>query len=512
MRRDVRKEITNDESKQLLLKGLCELRDICVKYDLAYYLMFGTLIGAVRHKGFIPWDDDIDIVMPRADYERLISLASEIESEDWHIVSYKNQPGYCFAWAKFCNKKTEVVPSRFNTGYVYGCSIDVFPIDEFTAESESDALKIVEKFNSRYHELEREYRYTGVYATGFANGIKRFIKKVHFIYACRRKGSWKARLNACEREIQSFSGADNEYVTYMFTTNKPFVFKQSDFKSSEPQMMPFEGEMFAVPAEYDHILSTIYGDYMKMPPEDKQVATHTAKILKKDLQSSTEQNSKQGAEDRHQLQYRVIEKPDWITYDMIAEILHDAHRSNVEKGMHFVASYQDGEETERRLGDGGKFFVALTDDNTIVGVGAVSLHESCTGWYGKKQPYGEIKMVGVPEKYKGLGISSALYKKMEEFGFSVNELMVMNTARDNNIVLDSNARHGWTYVDYKSWSRTDYYSPVMAKWKNGCPYSKAFCRLMFNYRRLYTILVRRKNGQQRLIFGLLKNEKKGKIN
>ena len=208
--------------------------------------------------------------------------------------------------------------------------------------------------------------------------------------------------------------------------------------------------------------------------------------------------------DNTNISYRIIEKPDRISYDEIADVLHDAHRSNISRGMNFLASKQTGAEIEKRFGDNGKFFTAITDDNQIAGVGAVTLHQSCKGWYGKNQPYSKITMVGVPEKYKGHGISSALYREMEKYGFSVFDLMVMNTAKDNYIVLDSNARHGWKYVDYKSFSQTDYYSPCMAKWKDGCPYSDSYCKIMYTYRKLITTVTKRKDGRHRLLFRLIK--------
>ena len=235
--------------------------------------------------------------------------------------------------------------------------------------------------------------------------------------------------------------------------------------------------------------------------EFKRVAKHTAKIVR--VESSAKDKK---ANEKKRMKYRIIEKPDWISYDEIAALLHDAHKSTVERGMHFVASYQDGAETERRLGDEGIIMVALSDDNELVGTGSIAFHKSCKDWYGKGRPYGEIKMVGVPEKHKGNGISTALYKSLEKYGFSRCDLLVMNTAKDNRIVLESNARHGWVYVDYKSWKKTDYYSVCMAKWKNGCPYNKTLRGLMFYYRKIYTYAVRKKNGELRFPLNLIRKE------
>lgn len=208
--------------------------------------------------------------------------------------------------------------------------------------------------------------------------------------------------------------------------------------------------------------------------------------------------------------YIIQQKPDWISYDDIVDVLKDAHTDTAEKGMHFTALTQTPEETEKRvLEHNGVFYVALSQDNELLGVGAILFHKKGRAWYNRHKPYAAITMVGVRKKAKGKGISNGLYHEMEKLGFSRVDILTMNTAENNKIVLESNFRHGWKYVDVKSWSNTDFYSVAMAKWKNGCPYHNLFLQLMYKERYIITHLLYKENGEYRMLLSILRNISRG---
>ena len=168
----------------------------------------------------------------------------------------------------------------------------------------------------------------------------------------------------------------------------------------------------------------------------------------------------------------VTEKDETVSFEDLTSFLHDVHQSTVSNGMHFAAASQNAQETQKRLGSRGTFFVARTKEKELVGCGAVSYGTVCPNWFARNKPYCEIKMVGVKPAFRGQGINNRIYEALENYGFTMANILTMNTAVDNKIVIQSNLRHGWVIVGYTSWKTTDYYSVIMAKWKRECPYNQ----------------------------------------
>ena len=189
-------------------------------------------------------------------------------------------------------------------------------------------------------------------------------------------------------------------------------------------------------------------------------------------------------------------KPDWISLEQITELLHDAHTSTAGEGMHFQAYSQTVEDTKRRLGNDGLFFVALCD-GVLAGCAAVVFHPKSSKWYCTDKEYAEIKMVAVGSRFKGMGISNSLYRALEKHAFTRCGLVIMNTAEENRIVVDSNLRHGWKLIDYLSWCNTDYYSVIMGKWEK-CPYSDRYVDRRYHLRKLMVRIAKDRNGRYRI--------------
>lgn len=102
--------------------------DFCNRNQLTYYAAYGTVIGAVRHKGFIPWDDDIDVWMPRRDYERFLSLRDKLISTHYEIIDIEDK-GYYLYFAKFCDRRSTIIEREGQS--IMGLYIDVFPLDYY---------------------------------------------------------------------------------------------------------------------------------------------------------------------------------------------------------------------------------------------------------------------------------------------------------------------------------------------------------------------------------------------
>ena len=168
----------------------------------------------------------------------------------------------------------------------------------------------------------------------------------------------------------------------------------------------------------------------------------------------------------------IMEKPDWISYDHIAELLHEAHRENVKKGLIYSASHLSGEEIQALLHENGKFYVALTDDNELVGASAIEIRERSKRWFAKGQPFGDIKLEGVKPAFRGMRINSMLREAITEYAFQQVGLLVLDTSEKNKHAIRINKKRGWKIVDYTSRQTNNFYSVVMAQWKNGCPFSE----------------------------------------
>ena len=196
-------------------------------------------------------------------------------------------------------------------------------------------------------------------------------------------------------------------------------------------------------------------------------------------------------------QITVMEKPDWISYDEIADVLHDAHKENLSRGLDYSAAIQSGEEIEALLHDNGRFYVALADGKKVVGVSAIRLREKSFRWFGQKKPYGKVMLEGVRPEYQGLGINSMLRKEIYDYAYQYVDFLELDTAEKNTKAIAINKKHGWIPVDYITRKTNHFYSVVMARWKDGCPYSVLDCQLHFLKNKM---IIRRKyksDGQPR---------------
>ena len=268
--------VTDTELKSIVFNGLVSFTSVCEKYKLCYFLAFGTLLGAVRHQGFIPWDDDIDLLMPREDYEKIRKIAKDIETEDWELLSYIGEPQFLMPYMKYCNKKTVVMPPRFNSGFVYGLSIDIFPLDFFNGQSEQEIRAIIKKMYDKLVELERESYKTAVYKTGRLNGLKRIIKKAAFWLNYKKSKELFAEYRRLDLDLTQISANSNQYAAFMYNPYNT-VWQRKEFFGENEQMkkLKFEKSEFIVPFDYDKVLKKHYGNYMELPPLNERVSKHS---------------------------------------------------------------------------------------------------------------------------------------------------------------------------------------------------------------------------------------------
>lgn len=256
-----KRELDVAELKQIQLDILQEVDSFCRKNNITYYLAYGTLLGAVRHGGYIPWDDDIDIIMPRTDYEIFKQTFCDANG-DYRVKDYEIDQKFLYAIGKVEYKKSEVQeyvrhPSKL------GVNIDVFVLDGI----EYDDTKTIKKL----YWLNNLYWLKQIIPTKERAASKNLVLIIGQILLkllpLRKIIAKMINLSkyACEY-------SETEYVCVIIDAikNNP-IFKKSWFKPIE---IEFEGYKFFAPENYHEILKGWYGDYMKLPPIEKQVTHH----------------------------------------------------------------------------------------------------------------------------------------------------------------------------------------------------------------------------------------------
>lgn len=271
-------ELSMREIQKGSLNILFEIDKMCKQLNLRYYLAYGTLIGAVRHHGFIPWDDDIDIMMPRDDYKRLIGYFMENEKElkPLELFSYYNNENYPHMISRISDNRYILDVDNENN-YGLGLFVDIYPMDGIgnTKEEYTRRKKLASKYSSLCFLSTREH-----FEFGTTKGLKKKILKIPaYIYA-----KFKGKKFFLEKlEIMS---AEKKYEEEQFvgclvwgTDGVKAVFPKEWFEYSIG--LEFEGKIFQAPIKYHDVLSRLYGDYMKIPPKEKQVSHHFYRAYKR---------------------------------------------------------------------------------------------------------------------------------------------------------------------------------------------------------------------------------------
>lgn len=252
---------------------LKEFKYFCDTNNLRYYLAYGTLIGAIRHNGFIPWDDDIDVFMPRPDYEKLLQLYKD--NENYQLYSPRKQREYYCCYMKLVNVNTyHLMPD--GSVCTRGVDIDIFALDG-QPDDFSIAKTNFERVFKKYEKLSlRMIRYRYNTGDGIINLLKRTFARMLISTGIIAKLSayFDKQYNYCDYETATYVAPSNANMSEPFK-----VWNKSLF---EPAIeVKFEKEEFSIPSGYDEILSSYYGDYMELPPEDKRVSTHVEQYFGK---------------------------------------------------------------------------------------------------------------------------------------------------------------------------------------------------------------------------------------
>lgn len=267
-----RRCIDKEEYKKILVNLMIKIDYLCQLHGLNYQLAYGTLLGAVRHKGFIPWDDDVDIFMPREDYKKLQNLINKCDC-GMKFISIDNEPNTIYPYGKVCDTNTVAYEIGFKHVPGYGAFIDVFPLDYVPKSS------IKRKFiYYRYNILIKIIQHTSRTRYSRSKSIPRSIIAL-FAFLFTRLFDTGSLIRFFDKNIQQLSSGNSENYYSVPWGSKGKAYTQSEINNV--CRMEFENRLFNVSIEYDKILKTMYGDYMKLPPIEKRVNPHSIECFYK---------------------------------------------------------------------------------------------------------------------------------------------------------------------------------------------------------------------------------------
>lgn len=255
-------------AQRIMLEMLIEVHKICEQHNIRYWLDAGTLLGAVREGGFIPWDDDLDISMPREDYKRFLKVAQQYLPKDMFLQTTETDNAFPMSFAKIRKLGTELIETGESgeEPYCHGVFIDIFPYDCYKHEWFIKAIEWARKTKDKKHKYKKGSlkRAWVSFCNNFLMAIPLQIIKLLKIRA--------------QNHILGLKDKDAPFFTFALEEITPRCTKREDILPTKYQENAFEGHGFYFPANPDKVLRANFGSNYMIPPPVEKRKTHAQRI------------------------------------------------------------------------------------------------------------------------------------------------------------------------------------------------------------------------------------------
>lgn len=275
------RQLTTEELKQKELEILWWFHNYCEENRFHYCLAGGSLIGAIRHKGFIPWDDDIDVYMFRRDYMKLIATFPQEGIAHFKLLTPFTDPGCPITFGKLYDTNSTKYDNEVEKKYqLYGVDIDIYPLDYISSEiKERNAF-----YRKQYLRFKVFLGIVGQYRQ--EQTLSKTVLKRIYMTACKIASRMHI-LNANKIALSINRAAMScDKSIYVCSSMQPLSGEAKNYAKTisfeERILVPFEDRKIYIPKGYDEYLTNTYGDYMKLPPKDQQVTHHLSNVYMKE--------------------------------------------------------------------------------------------------------------------------------------------------------------------------------------------------------------------------------------
>lgn len=257
-KRDGYRQLNEEEIKEVELGVMDYIHNLCQKENINYSLAYGTLLGAVRHKGYIPWDDDVDISLKRDEYDKLYQAVLRDNDPIYKVASWENDARYPYPFYRVYDARTVYENNYIENDIDLGICVDVFPFDYY-----ADVNKEMVKLDT-YRRLS-VYTLYGIHSKNA--GLKNIVRYLLvLVFRLTRVKTWNKKMN-----LLSMQANDNDFIDYLME-NKRTSTKFEKTLLDKVMDSPFEDRTYKIPEASHQILSAIYGDdFMEIPPVEKRV-------------------------------------------------------------------------------------------------------------------------------------------------------------------------------------------------------------------------------------------------